>query len=94
MAQNFNIDDNDNLGKTVDFTNESLNFSEIDEEYVIKQLTALKLGKATGIDGIGARLLRVGTYQIVTSLTHVLNLPIRTAIIPGEWKKSYCFTYF
>ena len=88
MAQKFNDNDNDSLSSVLDFKKESLNFSEIDEEYVFKHLTALQLGKATGIDGIGARLLKVGAYQIVTPLTHVLNLTICTAVIPREWKKA------
>ena len=69
-------------------TNESLNFIEIDEDYVIKQLSTLRVDKATGIDGIGARLLRAGAYQIVSPLTYILNLTIRTAVIPLEWKKA------
>ena len=88
LAQNFNNDDIESVCKNLNCTNESLNFIEIDEDYVIKQLSTLRVDKATGIDGIGARLLRAGAYQIVSPLTYILNLTIRTAVIPLEWKKA------
>ena len=48
----------------------------------------LRVDKATGLDGISARLLKEACPEIVPSLTHIINLSIRCGYFPDEWKIS------
>ena len=48
----------------------------------------LRVDKATGLDGIPARLLKKACPEILPSLTHIINLSIRCGCFPDEWKIS------
>ena len=49
-------------------------------------LSNLSKSKATGLDGISARLLRECPDLISESLTLIFNRSINTGIFPDEWK--------
>ena len=51
-------------------------------------MSSLRVDKATGPDGISARLLKEACPEIVPSLTHIINLSIRCGYFPDEWKIS------
>ena len=51
-------------------------------------MSSLRVDKATGLDGISARLLKKACPEIVPSLTHIINLSIRCGCFPDEWKIS------
>ena len=51
-------------------------------------VSSLQVDKATGLDGISARLLKKACPEIVSSLTHINNLSIRCGYFPDEWKIS------
>lgn len=53
---------------------------------VWKQLRALKDGKATGPDGISARVLRECAMELTPSLTHLFCLTLQEGQIPTGWK--------
>ena len=65
-----------------------LQFSNIEVDFVCKQLLNLGTGKATGIDGLNSKLLKAGAHQIAKPLTHIMNCSISTATIPPEWKTA------
>ena len=46
------------------------------------------VNKATGLDGISARLLKEAGPVIVRSLTHIINLSVRSGYFPDKWKIS------
>ena len=46
---------------------------EITPEFGLNYLSKLQVGKATGLDGISAQLLRAATPAITSSLTKVIN---------------------
>ena len=48
-------------------------------------VSSLQVDKATGLDGISARLLKEACPEIVPSLTHIINLSIRCGYFPDEW---------
>ena len=52
------------------------------------ELTKLKLTKATGLDGLTARLLRDAAPVVAKPITYLVNLTISTGVIPSEWKDS------
>ena len=49
---------------------------------------ALDPTKATGRDGISAKMLKNTAYSIAPSLTKLFNLSLTTGILPLAWKKS------
>ena len=60
-----------------------LTFCEAEVSYVLRSLDS---SKATGPDGIPARLLRETADVITPSLCKLLNLSVLSGTIPEEWK--------
>ena len=46
---------------------------EIDESFVFKYLSTLAVSKATGLDGIGPKLLKLSSGIITKSITDIMN---------------------
>ena len=63
-------------------------FESISCNFVKKQLQLLCISKATGSDGISARLLKMAAEYISVSLTHILNMSLKTGQVPQEWKHA------
>ena len=55
--------------------------------FVKQKLCKLKLSKATGLDGIPARVLK-DAPEIAKPIAYLINLSILTGIIPQEWKEA------
>ena len=55
---------------------------------VYRLVSALRVDKATGLDGISAMLLKETCPEIVPFLTHIMNLSIRFGYFTDEWKIS------
>ena len=66
--------------------NARLEFTEIDEETVLRHLTNLNVRKATGADGISAKLLRMAVPGIAKNLTKLFNYSLKIGQIPRDWK--------
>ena len=60
----------------------------INVEEVLILVGDLPAGKADGLDGIPACLLKASISYIAGSLTHIFNLVIFTGIIPSDWKSA------
>lgn len=58
----------------------------INVEEVLILVGDLPAGKADGLDGIPACLLKASISYIAGSLTHIFNLVIFTGIISRDWK--------
>ena len=56
---------------------------------MLRHLTNLNVKKATGADGISAKLLRMATPGIPTSLTKLFNYSLKTRQIPRDWKAAH-----
>ena len=69
--------------------NARFEFTEIHKETVLRHLTTLNVKKATGADGISAKLLRMAAPGIATSLTKLFNYSLKTGQIPREWKAAH-----
>ena len=67
---------------------ESFRFQEIQINFTRKELKNLQLHKATGIDGIGSRLLKEGADELAEPLTYLYNLSIKTSKVPEDWKQA------
>ena len=64
-------------------------FSRIDEDMVRQILCNLNVRKATGADGISARLLKMTAPAIAKSLTHLFNCSMEMGALPKDWKAAY-----
>ena len=64
------------------------NFQYVDNEYVLKELLSLPDNKATGVDDIPSKLLKLCAEEIVSPLTYIINLSLSTGIFPNNWKKA------
>ena len=69
--------------------NARFEFNEIDMETVLRHLTNLNERKATGADGISAKLLRMAAPGIATSLTKLFNYSLKIGQIPKDWKVAH-----
>ena len=63
----------------------TLNELEIPVDFVLTSLKQLDVNRATGSDGIPARLLKETADQIAPSLTLLFNKSLRLRIFPGDW---------
>jgi len=59
------------------------------EQEVCDLLAALDVTKASGQDGISARMLRYTAPSIASSLTQLFNLSLKSGVIPSAWKFQY-----
>ena len=68
-------------------------FQRINVQKVIKLLKAIDVGKATGLDKIPNRLLKIAADVVAPSLTGIFNQSLVTVISPltGNWLKCYQF---
>ena len=56
------------------------------ETDVLKLLSSLEEGKATGLDGVSAKLLKISAPVLAKSITRLLNLSIASGTFPDVWK--------
>ena len=68
----------------------NLEFIFISSEVVSALLSSLKTDKATGPDGISARLLTECANEIAPSLTALSNKSLSLGKVPQEWKEAIC----
>lgn len=58
----------------------------ITKQKVANLLLSIPVHKATGDDGISAKLLRIAAPALIDSLSRLLNHCIDTGSFPGKWK--------
>ena len=63
-------------------------FSPVDENFVGKRISKIKVTKATGIDGISPKLLHFAKPVIVKPLTDIVNLSIASLTFPDSLKEA------
>ena len=61
-------------------------FKGVDSSRVLKLLNGVKIAKATGIDKISNRILKIAAPIIYKSLTDIFNLSIASNVFPSDWK--------
>jgi hypothetical protein len=57
-------------------------------DVVTKQISGRSTAKATGLDGISVKLLKLTSDAIVDILTCVLNFSIETNNFKNDWKRA------
>ena len=63
-------------------------FQRINVQKVIKLLKAIDVSKATGLDKIPNRLLKIAADVVAHSLTGIFNQLLVTGIFPSDWKMA------
>ena len=61
---------------------------KVSTNFVLKELSRLKVTKASGPDAITARRLKDAAPVIAKPITYLVNLTISTGPIPAEWKDA------
>ena len=68
--------------------NVSFKLPKITTEFVHKQLRKMSANKATGLDGISCKLLKLSAEIIVPHIVNICNASINRAHFPRPWKKA------
>ena len=90
LFANNDIDDNVQDASQFDNSEESDHFlnEEITELEVQKAIKKLKCGKACGLDGITAEMLKAGGQEVVLFLTRKFNVLFEKGIYTQDWAKA------
>ena len=72
-------------------TEATFELKEVDHEYVLKLIKKLDVSKATGLDTISSKLLKIAAPVICDSLSAIFNKSITTGIFPDELKYAKVF---
>ena len=65
--------------------NSRFTFERVEEE-ILELLGSLDLEKATGLDGISCKMLKMFAPTISCSLTALFNFSLETVQVASEWK--------
>ena len=60
----------------------------MNEQYVVKQIESMGNGKATGLDNISVRLLKIAKNAVSRHITHILNMSIQSGHVPSLMKAA------
>ena len=63
-------------------------FKSVSEHDVSKLLADLPNEKATGLDNIQSRLLKIASPASSNSLAYIFNKSLQLGRVPDEWKKA------
>ena len=72
----------------VERTDKNFSLSQIGKTEVHKLINHLENNKATGLDKIPCKLLKLAVDIISPSLTCIFNRSIESGVFPGEWKSA------
>ena len=92
---NNDTDDNVQYASQFDNSEESDHFlnEEITELEVQKAIKKLKCGKACGLDGITAEMLKAGGQDVVLFLSRMFNILFGKGIYPQDWAKAIAIQF-
>ena len=82
LQQNFTWQNDNGLGHAT-FT---FKFQSVSKERVSRALAQLNPSKAPGQDNFSPRFLKDGATMIAEPLAHIINLSLRTSVVPGKMK--------
>ena len=62
--------------------------SEVKSSRVLKLLLKLDVSKATGIDQISNKILKLAGPVFCNQLTDLFNLSVKSGVFPNDWKQA------
>ena len=63
-------------------------FSELNEAEVMKVVKSINVSKSSGLNNISSFVVKEVFSILISQLTHLFNLTIRTSIFPKAWKEA------
>ena len=69
-------------------------FADVPKAYVRSQLRGLKAGKVAGLDIFPARLLVDSADIVAKPLTSIINMSLKSGVVPLEWKSVHVIALF
>ena len=82
------INSRTNFKDFVSGTTSKFDFIFTNESKVLKVIKKLSSFKATGLDGLSTKILKIASPMVSQSLTFLFNIIIATGNFPTEWKKA------
>ena len=64
----------------------SFSIQETTEDDIRKAISKLKNSAATGVDSLDTKIVKLSAEIIAPSLSHIVNLSVRTSTFPDSWK--------
>jgi len=61
-------------------------FKPVSDDFVEKQINKINIKKATGIDQISPKILKIAKPAVVAPITQLINLSINTCTFPDKLK--------
>jgi len=77
---------NVNCVPSVNDSKHVLNLPSVSIDFVSKEIDLMNEKKATGLDDVGSKILKLAKPAIVSSLVYIMNLSLRTGVFPDLWK--------
>ena len=84
----FSAKTNNNKAENSDLYKTDMRHLHVGREGVLKLLRELKTNKATGPDGVSARLLKESAESIADTLVHIFNTSLQNGEVPKDWKEA------
>ena len=81
---------NTNLNVNID---SEFKFDLITPEYVFDEICKFSCNKATGLDGLDSKLLKLAAPVICDTLAYICNLSLVSSTFPLEWKQAKSNTH-
>ena len=69
-------------------TNESFSIPNINNAFVLNFLKSLDVTKATGLDCIGPRILKIAPEILSPSISYIINKSLTSGSFPQPWKEA------
>ena len=61
-------------------------FKPVSDEFVENQINKINIKKATGIDQISPKILKIAKHAVVAPIAQLINLSINTCTFPDKLK--------
>ena len=87
LAKAFNSSQDLNYTQSEETIPGEFHFTKIPEDDVLKLLKGIDGKKATGLDNISPKLLKIGYAQLCRPLAYIMNLSLTSGVVPSAWKK-------
>ena len=86
----FNKNDHPSLQKIEDknFVKNSFEFKSTNETFVSKVIDKFNVKKATGVDKISVKLMKLGKISLLSPITKIINMSIDSGIFPNRLKEA------
>ena len=70
------------------FVKNSFEFKSTNETFVSKVIDTFNVKKATGVDKISVKLMKLGKISLLSPITKIINMSIDSCIFPNRLKEA------